>query len=144
MKRWMEIQENEVRYREYYLDDADFVIVGFGTAGRVALSTVRMARQQGMKVGLLRPVTVSPFPYAALEELAGRAQGFLVVEMNMGQMLNDVLMAVKGRAPVRFYGRPGGVVPFPDQVLAEVQALANAPGSAGGDPRLAWLERMTA
>jgi 2-oxoglutarate ferredoxin oxidoreductase subunit alpha len=144
MKRWMEIQENEVRYREYYLDDADLVIVGFGTAGRVALSTVRMARQQGMKVGLLRPVTVSPFPYAALEELAGRAQGFLVVEMNMGQMLNDVLMAVKGRAPVRFYGRPGGVVPFPDQILVEVQALANAPGSADGDPRLAWLERMTA
>ena len=142
MRRWMDIQKNEVRYKEYFLDDAEFVVVGFGTAGRVALSAVRLARQQGIKVGLLRPVTVSPFPFAALDELSGRAAGFLVVEMNMGQMLNDVLLGVKGRVPVQLYGRPGGVVPFPDQILAEIQHLASAPLAVGGDPREAWLERL--
>lgn len=143
MRRWMEIQKNEVRYKEYFLEDAEFVVVGFGTAGRVALSAVRLARQEGIKVGLLRPVTVSPFPTAALDELSRRAQGFLVVEMNMGQMLNDVLLAVKGRAPVQFYGRPGGVVPFPDQILTEIKHLANRLPQVNGDPRKAWLERMT-
>ena len=144
MRRWMDIQKNEVRYREYFLDDAEGVVVGFGTAGRVALSAVRLARQQGIKVGLLRPVTVSPFPFAALDELSGRAEAFLVVEMNMGQMLNDVLLGLKGRAPVQFYGRPGGVVPFPDQILAEIQHMVSTPLVVNGDPRRAWLERMTA
>ena len=68
-KRWQEVQANEVRYKEYFLDDAEFVIIGFGTAGRVALSAVRAARQQGIKVGLLRPITVSPFPYEVMDEL---------------------------------------------------------------------------
>jgi len=144
MKRWFEIEKNEIRYKEYYLDDAEFVVVGFGTAGRVALSAVRAARQLGLKVGLLRPVTLSPFPFAALDELSKRAQGFLVVEMNMGQMLNDVQLAVKGRAPVEFYGRPGGVVPFADDILAEIQRLATSKLSIVGDPRQAWLERMLA
>ena len=115
-KRWQEIQENEVRYKEYFLDDAEFVIIGFGTAGRVALSAVRAARQKGIKVGLLRPITVSPFPSAVIEQLATRVSAFLVVEMNTGQMLDDVRLAVKGRVPVEFYGRLGGVVPFPDEI----------------------------
>lgn len=144
MKRWMEVQKNEVRYKEYFLDDAEFVVVGFGTAGRVALSAVRTARQQGIKVGLFRPVTVSPFPFAVLEELSKRVQAFLVVEMNMGQMLNDVLLGIQGRAPVQFYGRPGGVVPFPGEILREIQHVASNPLPLGGDPRQAWLERMTA
>ncbi len=144
LKTWQTIQQNEVRYKEYYLDDADFVIVGFGTAGRVALSAVRAARQQGIKVGLLRPVTVSPFPFAVLDELAARASAFLVVEMNTGQMLNDVQLAVKGRAPVEFYGRVGGVVPFPDEILKEIQRISTTKLSVDGDPRVAWLERMTA
>jgi 2-oxoglutarate ferredoxin oxidoreductase subunit alpha len=144
LKTWQDIQNNEVRYKEYYLDDADFVVVGFGTAGRVALSAVRAARQQGIKVGLLRPVTVSPFPFGALEELAKRASAFLVVEMNTGQMLNDVQLAVKGRAPVEFYGRVGGIVPFPDEILKEIQRISSTKLSVGADPRVAWLERMTA
>lgn len=144
MKRWFEIEKHEVRYKEYYLDDAEFVVVGFGTAGRVALSAVREARQMGLKVGLLRPVTLSPFPFHVLDELSKQAQGFLVVEMNTGQMLNDVLLAVKGRAPVEFYGRPGGVVPFADEILAEIQRMTSSPLSVAGDPRKAWLERMLA
>ncbi len=141
-KRWQEIQKNEVRYKEYHLEDADFVVVGFGTAGRVALSAVRTARQQGIKVGLLRPITVNPFPYDVLDELSKRAQAFLVVEMNMGQMLNDVQLAVKGRVPVEFYGRPGGVVPFPDEILSEIQRVATTDLQVVSDPRHAWYERM--
>jgi 2-oxoglutarate ferredoxin oxidoreductase subunit alpha len=141
-KRWLEVQKNEVRYKEYHLEDADFVVVGFGTAGRVALSAVRSARQQGIKVGLLRPITVNPFPYDVLDELSKRSQAFLVVEMNMGQMLNDVQMAVKGRVPVEFYGRPGGVVPFPDEILSEIQRVATTELQVVSDPRHAWYERM--
>jgi 2-oxoglutarate ferredoxin oxidoreductase subunit alpha len=144
LKTWLEIQKNEVRYKEYFIEDADFVVVGFGTAGRIALSAVRTARQQGIKVGLLRPITVSPFPFAVLDELASRAQGFLVTEMNMGQMLQDVQLAVKGRAPVEFYGRTGGMVPFPGEILKEIQRMATTKLSLTADPRQAWLERMLA
>ncbi len=144
MKRWFEIEKNEIRYKEYYLDDAEFVVVGFGTSGRVALSAVREARQMGIKVGLLRPVTLSPFPFGVLDELSKRVQGLLVVEMNMGQMLNDVQLAVKGRVPVEFYGRPGGVVPFADEILAEIQRMTTSKLEIVQDPRKAWLERMLA
>lgn len=142
LERWKQIQANEVRYKEYYLDDAEYVVIGFGTAGRIALSAVRAARGQGLKIGLLRPVAVSPFPYRAIAELVGRVQGFLVVEMNAGQMLEDVRLAVRGRVPVEFYGRLGGVVPFPDEILSEIQRLAAGKFSAQADPRRAWFERM--
>jgi 2-oxoglutarate ferredoxin oxidoreductase subunit alpha len=141
-KGWQEIQKNEIRYKEYQLDDADFVVIGFGTAGRVALSAVRAAREQGIKVGLFRPITVKPFPYEVLDELSKRARAFLVVEMNMGQMLNDVQLAVKGRIPVEFYGRPGGMVPFPDEILGEIQRVATTELQVVSDPRHAWYERM--
>ena len=142
ISRWRTIQNNEVRYKEYFLDDAEFVIIGFGTAGRVALSAVRAARQQGIKVGLLRPITVSPFPFEVIEQLAERVSGFLVTEMNSGQMLEDVRLAVKGRAPIEFYGRMGGVVPFPDEILNEIHRIAAGPLSVDSDPRNDWYERM--
>ncbi len=144
LKRWQEIQKNEIRFKEYYTDNADFVVVGFGSAGRIALSAVRAARHQGIKVGLFRPITVSPFPFAQLEELSKRVQGLLVVEMNMGQMLQDVQLAVKGNTPVEFYGRPGGVVPFPDEILHEIQRVATSKLSLDADPRMSWLDRATA
>lgn len=143
-KTWQTIQQNEIRYKEYYLDDAEFVVVGFGTAGRVALSAVRMARQKGIKVGLLRPVSVSPFPYAVLDELSKRVAAFLVVEMNQGQMLMDVQLAVKGRIPVEFYGRPGGVVPFPEEIFRELERVTCSRLQIDEDPRIAWLKRMMA
>jgi 2-oxoglutarate ferredoxin oxidoreductase subunit alpha len=142
LNRWQTIQANEVRYKEYFLDDADIVIVGFGTAGRVALSAVRQARAEGIKVGLLRPITVSPFPSEVISQLAGRAEAFLVTEMNSGQMLEDVRLAVRGRVPVEFYGRLGGVVPFPDEILNEIHRMAKTKLSANIHPRDAWLERM--
>jgi 2-oxoglutarate ferredoxin oxidoreductase subunit alpha len=143
-KTWQTIQKNEVRYKEYFLDDAEYVVVGFGTAGRVALSAVRAARQAGIKVGLLRPVSLSPYPFDVLDELARRAKAFLVVEMNQGQMLTDVQLAVKGRIPVEFYGRPGGVVPFPEEIFRELKRMTTTKLSVVSDPRIAWLERMTA
>jgi len=142
LNRWRTIQANEVRYKEYFLDDADIVIVGFGTAGRVALSAVREARAEGIKVGLLRPITVSPFPSEVIDQLTGRAEAFLVTEMNSGQMLEDVRLAVRGRVPVEFYGRLGGVVPFPGEILSEIHRMAKSKLSVDVNPRDAWLERM--
>jgi 2-oxoglutarate ferredoxin oxidoreductase subunit alpha len=142
LNKWYEIQANEIRYKEYYLDDADFVVVGFGTAGRVALSAVRAARAEGIKVGLFRPITVSPYPFPQLEEVIRQAQGLLVVEMNTGQMLDDVRMAAKGRLPIEFFGRIGGMVPFPDDVLGEIHRLVYQTPNADGDPRQRWMERV--
>ncbi len=142
LKRWHEIQENEIRYKEYFLDDAEIVVIGFGTAGRVALSAVRSAREQGIKVGLFRPVSVAPFPYARLADLASRSKRFLVVEMNTGQMLDDVRLAVNGSIPIDFYGRLGGVVPFPDEILSEIQRVATSAPVPGEDPVRAWSKRM--
>lgn len=122
------IQHNEVRYHEYQIDDADWIVVGFGTAGRVAQTAVKQARAQGLKVGLHRPISLFPFPSERLAQLAQRARGFLVVEMNTGQMVEDVRLAVNGARPVTFYGRTGGVVPLPDEVLEAVRQLIEETG----------------
>jgi 2-oxoglutarate ferredoxin oxidoreductase subunit alpha len=144
LKRWQEVQANEIRYKEYFIDDAEYVVIGFGTAGRVALSAVRAARQQGIKVGLFRPVTVAPFPYQRVAELAKQARAFLVTEMNAGQMLEDVRLAVNGSIPIEFYGRLGGVVPFPDEILGEIQRVAKAKLSLEANPVADWMKRMEA
>lgn len=142
IERWNSIQANEVRYKGYYLEDAEIVVVGYGTAGRVSFSAVRAARAEGIKAGLFRPISLSPFPYAALTELADRTKVFLVVEMNAGQMFEDVRKAVANKKPVDFYGRLGGMVPFPDEVLDEIRRVAIEPVADQVDPRLAWLERL--
>ncbi|MBN2149232.1 MAG: 3-methyl-2-oxobutanoate dehydrogenase subunit VorB [Anaerolineales bacterium] len=142
INRWYEIQANELRYKEYYLDDAEYVVIGFGTAGRVALTAVRTARAQGIKIGLLRPITVSPYPFDLVEELSKQTKGILVVEMNTGQMLDDVRLAVKDRVPVEFFGRAGGIVPYPDEILSEINRLVKEPKNLGGDPRQRWLQRL--
>jgi 2-oxoglutarate ferredoxin oxidoreductase subunit alpha len=142
MKVWEKIKENEIRYQEVYVDDADLVVIGFGTAGRVSLSAVREARERGIKVGLFRPVTVNPFPYEQVNQLARRVKAFLVVEMNSGQMYEDVRMAAEGRVAIEFYGRMGGVVPFPDEILDEIHRVATQPITKNGDARRRWLDRM--
>ena len=118
------------------------MVIGFGTAGRIALTAVRNARAEGIKVGLFRPISVSPFPYQQLAELVKTTQGILVTEMNAGQMLEDVQKAVKGRAPIEFYARLGGIVPYPDEILGEIRRLVNEPKSADGDPRKRWMQRL--
>ena len=144
LERWQQVLANEVRYREYYLDDAEIVVVGYGSAGRISLSAVRAARAAGIKVGLFRPISLSPYPYAQLTELAQNAQAFLVVEMNTGQMLEDVHLAVSKKVPVEFYGRLGGMVPFPEEILGEIQRIAHEPLSIDADPRQAWMQRLKA
>ncbi len=118
-----EITANEVRWKEYNTEDADVLLVAFGTVGRVCQSVVREAREKGIKVGLLRPITLWPFPSAPLAKLAEQVRGMLVVEMNAGQMLEDVRLAVEGRCPIEFYGRMGGPVPLPDEILPELEKL---------------------
>jgi len=142
MRLWSQIEALEVRYKTYHLDDAEYAVIGFGTAGRVSLTAVRAARSEGIRVGLFRPVSLSPFPFTQIEELAERVKGILVVEMNAGQMLDDVMRAVKGRVPVAFYGRMGGIMPFPDEVYGEIQRLVNEPGTLNGNPRRSWLQRF--
>ena len=136
------IRQNEVRYHEYELDDAEYVVVGFGTAGRVAQTAVKQARASGTRVGLFRPISLFPFPEQRLAELARRARGFLVVEMNAGQMVEDVRLAVNGRAPVAFYGRMGGAVPLPDQVLDEIGKWTRRLGRPEITPTARMGERM--
>ncbi len=117
------IEANEVRYKELLLDDAEIAIVAFGTAGRVAQTAVKIARENGIKVGLLRPISLYPFPTDRIRRLADQVDGMLVTEMNSGQMVEDVRLAVEGRLPVSFYGRMGGVIPMPEEILDEVRKL---------------------
>ena len=111
------IEENEVRYEEYMLDDADYVFVAFGSSARVCKHAVEIARAEGIKVGVLRPITLFPFPTKKIQELAERVKGFMSVEMSAGQMVEDVRLAVNGKRPVGFYGRQGGSVPSAEEAL---------------------------
>lgn len=143
LRRWQEVVANEVRFKSYFMDDAKFAVVGFGSTGRVALSAVRTARAEGIPVGLIRPITLNPFPEQVVAEAAKQVDGMLVVEMNMGQMLDDVLRISKGQTPVEFYGRPGGIMPLPDEILNEIHRMAEGPLPLDGNPRDRWLDRMT-
>jgi 2-oxoglutarate ferredoxin oxidoreductase subunit alpha len=142
LERWAQIEANEIRFQEYFADDAEYIVVAFGTAGRIALSAVRAARNEGIPVGLLRPISLSPFPDAKISQLAGQAKAMLVIEMNSGQMLEDVMKAAAGKLPVEFYGRLGGVVPFPDEILSEIRRLVNEPLTSNSNPRHSWLKRL--
>ena len=124
MAKRAEIEAHEVRFKELLLEDARLAVVAFGTAGRVAQSAVKLARQAGIPVGLLRPISLFPYPKERVRALADQVEAILVVEMNGGQMVDDVRLAVEGRVPVSFYGRMGGVVPLPDEVLEQIQLLA--------------------
>jgi len=115
------IAAEEVRYKEYETDDADLLIVAFGTVGRICQTTIREARAKGIKVGLLRPISLWPFPTARIAALSEQVRGVLVAEMNAGQMVEDVRLAIRGRTPDRFYGRLGGVIPMPEEITAEVE-----------------------
>jgi 2-oxoglutarate ferredoxin oxidoreductase subunit alpha len=121
-----DIRRAEVRYLEYETEDAEYLVVGFGTAGRVAQTAVKQARAAGCRVGLFRPISLFPFPEKRLGELARQVRAMLVVEMNAGQMVQDVRLATNGRVPVEFYGRMGGMVPFPDEVFEAIQRLSQA------------------
>jgi 2-oxoglutarate ferredoxin oxidoreductase subunit alpha len=127
-RKYAEVEQREVRYELYNCDQADVVIVAYGTTSRIARSAIEKCRRLGLRVGLLRPITLYPFPLAAFEQVMDRTRAFLVVEMSMGQMLDDVKIAVAGRRPIAFYGRTGGVVPTPEEVVKQVQTLLGGTG----------------
>lgn len=123
-ERYEIIKQNEQRAEEYLVDDADIVVVAYGASSRVSRSAVNQAREMGLKAGLVRPITLWPFPTDAIKRAAGTAKEILVVEMSMGQMVDDVRLAVNGAKPVSFYGRTGGMIPTPGDVLSEIKKLA--------------------
>lgn len=119
-----EICANEVRHTQYMMEDADIVVVAYGIMGRVCQTAIKKARADGIRVGLLRPISLYPFPYAVISELAGHVRSFLVAEMSAGQMIEDVQLAVGRQAPVSLFSRMGGIVPMPEDVLADIETLA--------------------
>ena len=114
------IAANETRVEEYLCDDADYIIAAFGTTARIAKSVAQTARKNGLKVGVLRPITLWPFPTAAFKKAAEHVSGILTVEMNMGQMVEDVRLAVEGKVPTPFYGVQGGLIPQQKDIYAEI------------------------
>lgn len=116
-KKYSVLQEKEVRCEITQCEDAEYIIVAFGSCARICQGAVNMAREQGIKVGLLRPITLFPFPIKEIQDLAAKAKGILTVEMNAGQMVEDVRLSVNGTKPVEFFGRLGGIVPTPHEVL---------------------------
>ncbi len=115
--KYRKIEENEVRFESINCDDADYLLVAYGSAARICQKTLKLARQEGIKIGLLRPVTLYPFPAKIIRDLSTRVKGILTVELSAGQMVEDVRLAVEGRTKVEFHGRMGGMMPSPTEVL---------------------------
>jgi 2-oxoglutarate ferredoxin oxidoreductase subunit alpha len=121
-EKYRQIQD-EVRYEEISMEDAEIALVAFGLSARVCQKAVDLAREKGIHVGLIRPITLYPFPKKAISALAEKVNFFLVVEMNAGQMVEDVALAVNGKRPVHFKGRMGGMIPSPEDVVEELEAI---------------------
>jgi 2-oxoglutarate ferredoxin oxidoreductase subunit alpha len=126
-KKYKQVEKNEVLCEQYEVDDADIVVVAYGVAARIVRSAVNKARQQKIKAGLIRPITLWPFPTRQISSAAEDLKIFLTVEMSCGQMVDDVKLAVAGKAPVLFYGRAGGGVPTVEQVLEKIRQLTLPP-----------------
>jgi 2-oxoglutarate ferredoxin oxidoreductase subunit alpha len=120
--KYDEIKKSEVRFEEIMTDDAEYLLVAYGTSARVCQKSVQLARKEGIKVGLLRPITLFPFPSAKINKLADRVKGILSVEMSAGQMVEDVQLAVNGKVPVYHFGRMGGVITSPEEVVENLKS----------------------
>lgn len=120
--KFKKIEANEVRFEEYQVEDAEIIVVAFGLSSRISKKAVEMGREAGLKLGLFRPITVWPYPYQQLHTLAARkdVKFFATIEMNAGQMIEDVKLAVCGQKPVHFYGRMGGIIPTPQEVYDKI------------------------
>ena len=116
-QKYLKIQKNEVRFEKIQCDDAEYLLVAYGSSARICQKAVDNARAKGLKLGLLRPITLFPFPSIAIEEMTKQVKGILTVEMSLGQMVEDVRLAVNGKIKVEHYGRVGGMIPSPDEVL---------------------------
>jgi 2-oxoglutarate ferredoxin oxidoreductase subunit alpha len=123
-EKYRQIEKNEVRYETIAVEDADILLVAFGLVSRISQKALQLARERGLRVGLLRPITLYPFPVEPIAALASRVSAVLDVEMNAGQMVEDVRLAVEGRCPVHFKGRMGGMIPSPEDILQAIEAIA--------------------
>ncbi|WP_352419275.1 3-methyl-2-oxobutanoate dehydrogenase subunit VorB [Proteiniborus sp.] len=126
-EKYARMKENEVRYEDYNLEDAEVVIVAYGTTSRIAKNAIAKCAEEGLKVGLIRPITLWPFPDVAFEKISEKTKAILTVEMSTGQMIDDVKIAINGRKPVYFYGRTGGMIPTPNAIVDEIKKIV------GGD-----------
>ncbi|MEA2022064.1 MAG: 3-methyl-2-oxobutanoate dehydrogenase subunit VorB [Candidatus Caldatribacteriota bacterium] len=120
-KKYNLLKEKEVRYEALNLENADLVIVAYGIVARIAKTVIQLAKKEGINIGLIRPITLYPFPEKIIAETAEKVKKILTVEMSLGQMVEDVRLAVNGKAKVNFYGRPGGVIPSPQEILEEAK-----------------------
>jgi 2-oxoglutarate ferredoxin oxidoreductase subunit alpha len=120
-KKYNEMRKNEVRYETVNCDDADYIIVAYGLVARICQKSAQLARDKGLKVGVIRPITLFPYPEEVINNYADKVKGMFVVEMNAGQMLEDVKLSVNGKVPVEFHGRMGGVVPQPEEILEKLE-----------------------
>lgn len=116
-KKYQEIRENEVRYVTMNLEDADYVVTGYGLGARICMKVMEMGREKGYKIGLIRPQTLFPFPGQVYTDIAPKVKGILDVELNAGQMVEDVKLYTQGKTRVEFYGRMGGIIPSPDEIF---------------------------
>ena len=124
-ERYKTIEENEVMYEEYMMDDAEICVAAFGIAARVAKNAINEARSKGIKVGLIRPITLWPFPNAPFEKAADKVKEIISVELSMGQMIEDIKLASKCKVPVTLCNRAGGMIPSPEQVLEAIEKANN-------------------
>jgi 2-oxoglutarate ferredoxin oxidoreductase subunit alpha len=122
--KYKEIEKNEVLYESFGLEDADVVCVAYGTTSRIVKNAIKLSKEKGIKVGLIRPITLWPYPYEIFKKINPNAKGILTVEMSTGQMIDDVKIANEGRLPVHFNGRTGGMIPTPASILADIEKIA--------------------
>lgn len=116
-RKYQRMEQNEVRYETFLLDDAEMVVIAYGIAARIAKGAIKRLRQENLKVGMIRPITVWPFPMKIIEETAQKVLDFFVFEMSTGQLIEDVRLALNGKGHIHFYGRPGGVIPTPVELF---------------------------
>jgi 2-oxoglutarate ferredoxin oxidoreductase subunit alpha len=139
--KYREIERREVRYESLLCEDAEYIVIAYGLSARVSQKAMELARENGIKVGLIRPVTLFPYPYEVIEKTVTNVKGILTVEMSAGQMLEDVAMAVRGKVPLYFHGRTGGMLPSPEDILELIKSIAGGtfnPDNFPGHNKL-WL-----
>ncbi len=141
-KKYRRMESEEVRWEEIQTEDADILLVAYGLSARICRKVMELAREAGRRVGLLRPITLYPFPNKPLARLAEQVDLILTLEMNAGQMVEDVRLAVEGRVPVAFYGRMGGMIPSPEEVFDHLKKLLAASGAEGTEPADRPLEEV--
>jgi len=117
------MKENEVKVESYNIEDADVVIAAYGTTARIAKTAIAKLESEGYKVGLLRPITLYPYPFDEFNKIKDSCKAVLTVEMNTGQMIDDVKIALNGRIPTKFYGRTGGMIPSPEEIVNQVKEI---------------------